>query len=103
MHIACEHDKEEMVRLFLDAGAAVNARDKNGCTPLFTSVRAGGSTKVLRQLIAWGAQVDAAPDGEPTALILAAGMGCLATVRLLVRLQIKSTLILACCVFVLCT
>lgn len=74
--------------MFLDAGAAVNARDKNGCTPLFTSVRAGGSTKVLRQLIAWGAQVDAAPDGEPTAFTLAAGMGCLATVRLLVSLWI---------------
>lgn len=86
VHIACEHDKEHMVHMFLNVGAAVNAKDKNGCTPLFTSVRAGGSTNVLRLLIGWGAQVDAAPDGEPTALTLAAGMGCLATVRLLVSL-----------------
>lgn len=59
--------------------------DKNGCTPLFASVRAGASPAVLQLLLDRGAEVDAAPDGEPTSLALASGMGCLRTVRLLVR------------------
>lgn len=41
---------------------------------------------MLQLLIDRGAEVDAAPDGEPTALALASGMGCLAAVRVLVRL-----------------
>lgn len=73
------------MRLFLGAGAVVDELDKNHCTPLFTSVRAGGSPAVLRLLLARGAAVDKAPDGEPTSLALASGMGCLKTVRLLVR------------------
>lgn len=85
VHIACEHDHEDLVRVFLGAGAAVDAHDKNGCTPLFTSVRAGGSPAVLQLLLDRGAAVDAAPDGEPTSLALASGMGCLTTIRLLVR------------------
>lgn len=85
VHIACEHDNGDVARLLLDAGAHVNERDKSGCTPLFTSVRAGGSPSTLRLLLEKGAEVDGTPDGEPTALALASGMGCLTTVRLLVR------------------
>lgn len=85
MHIACEHDDEELVRLLLGAGAAVDDHDKNDCTPLFTSVRAGASPVVLQLLLGRGAEVDAAPDGEPSSLALASGMGCLQTIRLLVR------------------
>lgn len=84
VHIACEHGNEELVRLLLAAGSPVNTRDKDGCTPLFTCVRAGGSLQVLQLLIDRGVDVDAVPDGEPTAFALASGMGCSATVRLLV-------------------
>jgi len=86
VHIACEHDNESLVRMFLCAGAVVDELDKNGCTPLFTSVRAGGSPAVLKLLLGRGAEVDAAPEGEPTSLALASGMGCLTTVQLLVRI-----------------
>ncbi|CAM9530299.1 unnamed protein product, partial [Scytosiphon promiscuus] len=85
LHVACEHDNGEVARLLLNAGADVNKRDNNGCAPLFTSVRAGGSPATLHLLLERGAEVDGAPYGEPTALALASGMGCLMTVRLLVR------------------
>lgn len=72
------------MRLLLDAASPINDRDTNGCTPLFTAVRAEAPTTVLRLLIEQGAEVDSAPEGEPTALALAAGMGSVEAVRVLV-------------------
>lgn len=91
VHIACEHQDEELVQILLAAGSPVDSRDKNGGTPLFTSVRAGGSPAVLRLLLHKDVDVDAAPDGEPTAFALASGMGCLAAVRLLVSPSVFSS------------
>lgn len=89
VHIACEQNMEALVPLLLDAGHVVDARDSQDCTPLFTAVRAGASTSVLKLLIDRGARPDVGPTGEPTPLMLAAGMGCLPTVQLLVRVMLQ--------------
>lgn len=48
LHIAAENDKTEVIRLLLDAGAEVNARDARGATPLIlTGKRAPGESAAL--------------------------------------------------------
>ena len=41
LHWACENNSIELVKILVEAGADVNAREKNGDTPLITAVRKG--------------------------------------------------------------
>ena len=68
----------EKVRLLVDAGADVNARSKQGMTPLLIAANNAGSTEIVRFLLSKGAKV------EGTVLIGAANSGDLELVRLLI-------------------
>jgi ankyrin repeat protein len=73
----------EKVRLLLDKGADVNARSKQGRTPLVIAAAHDGNIEVMRLLIKKGADVKAkSPDGF-TALISAASHGNVEAVKLL--------------------
>ncbi|CAM9289234.1 unnamed protein product [Choristocarpus tenellus] len=85
LHKACEKNDVELVRVLLSLGHNdVNKRDHNGCTPLFTAVRAGSSNGILSLLLGSGADVDARGTfGIFTPLAIASGMGNLPAVRIL--------------------
>jgi ankyrin repeat protein len=58
----------EKVRLLVDAGADVNARSKQGMTPLLIAASNAGSIEIVRLLLAKGADVNSKRDsGAPTA------------------------------------
>jgi ankyrin repeat protein len=61
------------VRLLLDHGADVNARSKQGMSPLFIAAAHDGNTGVIRLLLERGADAKApGPAGATAALIMAA-------------------------------
>jgi len=61
----------EKVRLLVDAGADVNARSKQGMTPLLIAACNAGSIEIVRLLIAKGADPRATNDGGTTLLAAA--------------------------------
>ena len=88
LHLASLACNSESVKLFIDAGADVNAVDKSGFTPLHNAIREGVSetvrkvdegstqaTKDLTALIAAGADIKAAREGniEVVKALIAAG------------------------------
>lgn len=71
------------VRELLSLGAAVDAADRRGLTPLMWAA-AGGNTEVVRQLLDSGAAVDRRAADGSTALMLASANGFTDIVRALV-------------------
>jgi hypothetical protein len=71
------------VRALLARGAAVDAADRRGLTPLMWAA-AGGNTEVVRLLLDAGAPIDRRAGDGSTALILAASNGFTEIVRALV-------------------
>lgn len=67
---AAEEGFPERVRILLEAGANVNATDKDGWTPLMIAA-AAGNTITVHVLVDAGADVDASAQGQ-TASMLAA-------------------------------
>ncbi len=80
LHSAAVQGHIEIIKLFIDRGADVNARDKHGCTPL-QSAMTNCHMAAAKLLIAQGADVNAG-SGE-TALCLAADGGSLDLVTFL--------------------
>jgi len=72
LHCAAQYSHESLAALLLRAGAAVDARDARGRTPLSFAAAAGQSTPVLRILLHARADVDAADDNGDTPLSVAA-------------------------------
>jgi ankyrin repeat protein len=70
LHTAARQHNTEIVKLLLDAGAAVDAKDVNEWTPLHRISRDGGKD-IAELLIAKGADVNAATDHGKTPLRLA--------------------------------
>ena len=58
LHIACERGHEGVVRLLLEQGADLTARDKPGNTPLHSAVR-GGYRNIVALILGAGADVNA--------------------------------------------
>jgi len=73
---------EEATRILLDAGAKVNARDAEECTPLHWAAEYGHSS-IARILLQHGADVDARDHRQRTSLHRAAKRGELDVARVL--------------------
>ena len=69
-----------VVREPLARGAAVDAADVDGVTPLFSACE-GGHLEVVRELLAWGAAADAADEDGTTPLRIARHEGHWEVVR----------------------
>ena len=66
------NENPEVTKLLLDAGADVNARDKNGCTPLIWAAVFNENPEVTKVLIDAGANVNARSEYGTTPLMHAA-------------------------------
>ncbi|WP_257297136.1 ankyrin repeat domain-containing protein [Endozoicomonas sp. YOMI1] len=64
---ACHQDDLEMLKVFLDKGACVNARNDAGQIPLHRA----GSGEIAKELLARGADIEARDNGKATPLICA--------------------------------
>ena len=71
LHLAVQKQDLSVTRLLLDAGADVNARNKNLSTPLHFAA-AGDSETILRLLLARGADLDPRDNNTNTPLHFAA-------------------------------
>ncbi len=87
---ASRYDSPEIVRILLDAGAVVNARNRFGDTALMWAI--GSDSEIIRILLDAGADVNARDndrfsegDGGNTALIMASGKGDSEVVRMLLN------------------
>ena len=69
----------------VDAGADVNARTKQGMTPLLIAASNAGSIEIVRLLLAKGADPKATSEAGTTALIAAAFANDLDMVRLFIE------------------
>lgn len=86
LHRAAYDGDTEAVRMLLEAGADVNARDRHGTTPLLASIFEGRSTGTLRVLLEAVADVNALQDGDGwTPLHHAASRGNVAAIRMLLK------------------
>jgi len=75
--MCAEEGDPEIVRLLLERGAAVNARDSEGFTPLMYAAAAidRGDTQIIQMLLAAGADTEARTATGDTALSLAEKYG----------------------------
>lgn len=81
---ACESGNIEAIRLLLAAGADVNARRKNGSTPLHCAC-AEGHTAIVRLLLEHGADIGARNDDGHSPLHIACFHGRTDIIRLLME------------------
>ena len=86
LHRAMDNYDTEALRMLLEAGADVNARDEwRGCTPLHTAADRGrGNVAATRMLLEAGADVNARDEWGCTPLHTAAG-GDIAATRMLLE------------------
>ncbi|ARU59248.1 ankyrin [Oleiphilus messinensis] len=74
LHTVCSWGDLESARILIDAGADVNAKGDNGCSPIFNGV-IGGNPKVLELLIRSGARVNSKNDDGRSVLEYARNIG----------------------------
>jgi ankyrin repeat protein len=82
LHLAGYFGIESIVKLLLDTGADVEAKDGNGQTPLLW-VAQGGNEAVVKLLLDAGADIEAKDSNDQTPLLRAAKNGHEAIVKLL--------------------
>ena len=82
LHEAAKKKDVEAVKVLLKAGADVNARDKDGGTPLYAAVF-WGHVELVKLLLEAGANVNAKGIGGDTPLHLAAIQGNVGAVKVL--------------------
>ncbi|KAK2025634.1 ankyrin [Colletotrichum zoysiae] len=82
LHWACVAKDVEIVRILLDHGAPIEARDIIGRTPIWEAASVPDSHEILALLIERGAEIDSRDDGYArTPLHLAAYQGKASNVR----------------------
>ena len=84
LHIASSHPKRNLVRLVLDYGAHIDAKDDLKRTPLYVA-SVGGFASIVGLLVEEGARTDVVVPGGQSALYKAAGKGRDDIVDLLLR------------------
>ena len=67
LHIACNYPKRALVRLVLDYGAYIDAKDRSDQTPLYLA-SVGGFASIVKLLLEEGAQTNVIISGRRTAL-----------------------------------
>ena len=82
--LAANYSNLEIVRLLLEAGANVNARDTNGNTALAIAVR-NGHVGVIQLLLDHDADINAKNNNGNTVLIEESSFGHLETIKLLLE------------------
>ena len=84
LHFAVQ-EKHGDVQVLIDAGADIETKDANGCSPLHVA-SISGELATVKMLVEAGADVRATDDNRHTCLIIAADCGHTDTVRYLVSL-----------------
>ena len=84
LHLACSFGHAATARLLLDAGALVDGEDGECHTPLWCASALNQPLEIVRELLARGANVNAADDGNRTPLVIASKNGSAAIVRELI-------------------
>ena len=84
LHIACDYPKRALVRLVLDYGAYVDAKDSSGQTPLYLA-SVGSFASIVKLLLEEGARPNVIISGRRTALYKSGGNGRTDVVELLLR------------------
>ncbi|BDA43357.1 probable Ankyrin-3 at C-terminar half [Coccomyxa sp. Obi] len=85
LHAAAETGNAVMVKALLSLGAAVNARDRSGGTPLSVTAEEAGRTGAAAALLAAGADVRAKNAAGEAPLYIASLRGHVALVQLLLQ------------------
>jgi ankyrin repeat protein len=75
LHIAARHDQTEAIKVLVELGAKVNAKDDHGGTPLMEASGAGAGEATINALIDLGANIDSQDRYGLTALSWAAAGG----------------------------
>ena len=86
LHLAVQQKHADVVQVFIDAGAAVEAKDDSGSTPLHVA-SSSGSLHLVKLLIEAGAGVRVTNGAGATCLLSAASHGHTETVRYLVGVE----------------
>lgn len=85
LHVAAAQGHSRVISLLIDEGnAALEAKDRSGCTPLWLAVSAN-RMQAVQQLLAYGASPNVSDFGLLTPLHSAASNGRLELVRLLLE------------------
>ena len=84
LHIACSYSKRALVRLVLDYGAHIDARDPVDQTPLYLA-SVGGFASIVELLLEEGARPNVIISGRRTALYKSGNNDCSDVVDLLLR------------------
>ena len=80
---AIDTGKIEAVQAEIDKGSDINARDKDGGTPLWHAAHKGSPSPIVELLLDHGAQIEARDNTGVTALMAAVDTNQLAVVKLL--------------------
>lgn len=85
LNIAIDNRRDDIAELLLAAGAEVRFDSKTATSDLFEIAKNGGSTTVVRQLLAMGANPTAAVKGDFTPLHIAASQGNAEVVQIMLE------------------
>ena len=85
LHLAITGDKLDLVKLLLEKGAHLDAKDDYGFTPLLKAVEYGAPEEVIDLLLKHGANVHVSAEDRKTALHFAAQKDDVKTMKQVIK------------------